>query len=107
MSGNSSTRSSVAPSPVVCECGHGWSYHHDFDDWLERFEPHGCEHWSGCECKLWKPSVEAIGGCAMTCWVFRCTEPRAGDSHLCIRHQIEWFERQIARWREERRRASR
>lgn len=40
----------------------------------------------------------------MTCWVHGCTEARAGDSHLCIRHQIEWLERQIARWREERKR---
>jgi len=43
-----------------CVCGHGWFYHHDYDEFLERFADHGCEHWSGCGCKAWRDSASSL-----------------------------------------------
>jgi hypothetical protein len=33
------------------KCGHGWFWHSDYDDALERYVGHGCDHWTGCDCK--------------------------------------------------------
>ena len=36
-------------------CGHHWMAHADYDDTLERFVTHSCDHCSGCGCKAFKP----------------------------------------------------
>lgn len=45
---------------LVCvACGHGWCYHHEYDEDLERYTPQPCDHWSGCGCEAFiTPSEE-------------------------------------------------
>ena len=42
-----------------CECGHGWLAHHSYDQFLDRFVEHGCDHWSGCSCLYWAQAALA------------------------------------------------
>lgn len=39
-------------SLVCVRCGHSWSYHHYYDETLERYVPALCDHHSGCDCSL-------------------------------------------------------
>lgn len=38
-------------------CGHGWGWHADYDDSLERFVTHACEHYNACACRAWSERV--------------------------------------------------
>jgi len=38
----------------VCKCSHSWLYHKEYDDSLQNYVTSGCDHYSGCECKLWE-----------------------------------------------------
>ncbi len=39
-------------SLACVRCGHGWHYHHFYDETLERYVPALCDHHSGCNCSL-------------------------------------------------------
>jgi hypothetical protein len=45
------------------KCGHGWHYHHQYDDDLERYVPQPCDHWQGCGCDAFmadRPAIEEV-----------------------------------------------
>lgn len=43
----------ISRPPECANCGHGWVWHSYYDETLERYAPCGCEHWTGCDCKMW------------------------------------------------------
>lgn len=45
----------------ICACGHSWLWHAEYDDSLDRFATHGCDHWSGCHCDGFKAHPEPKG----------------------------------------------
>lgn len=42
-----------------CLCGHGWGYHAEYDEELDRYVVGACDHYSGCGCPMFRgPSKE-------------------------------------------------
>ena len=40
----------MMPVSVCARCGHTWLRHASYDDALERYITHACEHWDQCDC---------------------------------------------------------